>query len=160
MASLAVQNAEQSATVDASPSKPKKTANMSRLHSLYDDAKLRREKMEMRRKQKEKTSFTFQPGKISKPIKKRRGKGSANNSDGAATVARATNRFERLHIQATMSQEKKKANVSATPRGCTFKPKLSTKGNKYKSKLKGTVGERLFKQATASQRRRQHPSHV
>jgi hypothetical protein len=154
MASLAVQQAEQGGGGGVSASKPKKTANMARLHSLYDDAKLRKERMETRRKQKSQTGLTFRPEKFSKPLKKRRGKGSTDDSDGATTLSRATNRFERLHIQATMSQKKKKATIAARPRNCTFQPKLSTKGSRYKSKIKGSPGERLFSQATASQRRK------
>lgn len=151
MASIAVQKTESQAQAGEQVPVGRK-ANMKRVLSLYDDAKVRKDKLAAKVKlQEDRAVASFKPEKIAKPYRRRK---TATESGSAATLARATNRFDRLHLQATLSQKHKKEVEAARPVNCTFHPKLSKKSSCYKPKIAGPAGERMFKQATEAQQRR------
>ena len=164
MTSLAVQAAENGgeggASTNATDSsvgdtptvdtKSSRKATLSHLHSLYDDAKARKLKRTQSKKKHDlQTGCTFQP-KLHKSNSRFNMKN--NNPTG--------NRFDRLYQQATDSQKKRKEKIAATPYNCTFHPKLSKKSSMYKSKIGGSVGDRLHYQATQTQRKKKEMEKV
>ncbi len=141
------------AKANSTATKVSKKANMSHLHSLYNDAKARKEKRkETKKKYEEQTGCTFQP-KLHKSSSRFQMKTNMKNNktnDSPSTPSR----FHRLYQQATDSQKKKKERIAAIPHNCTFKPKLSKKSASYKPKIAGSVGNRLYEQATATQKKK------
>jgi hypothetical protein len=141
------------ATANSTTTKVSKKANMSHLHSLYNDAKARKEKRkETKKKYEEQTGCTFQPTlhKSSSRFKMKTNMKNNKSNNSPSTP----NRFHRLYQQATDSQRKRKERIAALPYNCTFKPKLSKKSASYKPRIAGSVGNRLYEQATAAQKKK------
>ena len=103
------------ATGNSTTTKISKKASMSHLHSLYNDAKVRKEKRkETRKKYEEQTGCTFQP-KLYKSSSRFKMKTNMKNNKSNNSPS-TPSRFHRLYQQATDSQRKKKERMTSDKR--------------------------------------------